>query len=175
MKNVEKIIACLKELGFKPKVDDFEHRLIIQKVIYLLKRGGISTEFGYSLYVRGPYSPELTKCIYDNQNKVENLQTSEQLTKHESKIIQEFKQVIGINVGILEVAATYAYFVSEQHQDPLTALKNVRAFKPFFSEAQMAVGISKAKEFLFKPTEKELEEMKKEHQSWQRASLSSID
>ena len=35
MKNIEKVIACLKELGFKPLVANFEDRLKIQKIVLL--------------------------------------------------------------------------------------------------------------------------------------------
>jgi uncharacterized protein YwgA len=175
MKSIEKVIACFKELGFKPSVADFEDRLKIQKIVYLLNLKGIRVGFDYNLHVRGPYSPALAREIFSNQDDVQNLRTSSELTKQESKSVDEFKRVFEIKSGILEVAATYAYFAFEQEQDPLTALKNVRALKPFFSEAQIAIGVSKAKEFLFKPTEKELEEMKKEHRLWQGASLSSIN
>ena len=175
MGSIDKVIACLREVGVKPSVSDFEGRVIIQKVIYLLKLKGVETGFNYNLYVRGPYSPSLTRELYENRDRVESLQTSVTLTKQESKIVEEFKQLFEIKSSILEVAATYALFAFRSEQDPLTALKNVKAFKPFFSEAQIAIGVSKAKEFLFKPTEKELEEMKKEHKLWQGASLSSID
>jgi hypothetical protein len=41
-------------------------RFRIQKTVYLLQRLGYAPaqRFGYNLYVRGPYSPDLTKCYY---------------------------------------------------------------------------------------------------------------
>jgi hypothetical protein len=44
--------------------DSFNDRLICQKKIYLLQ--GLGTDLGYSYnwYVRGPYSPALTKYLY---------------------------------------------------------------------------------------------------------------
>ena len=47
-------------------IDTFENRLIAQKKIYLLQ--GLGTDLGYSYnwYIRGPYSPALSKYICSN-------------------------------------------------------------------------------------------------------------
>ncbi|MCD6247702.1 MAG: hypothetical protein J7J87_04730 [Candidatus Diapherotrites archaeon] len=173
--SLDKVVACLKALNFKPNIDNFEHRLIIQKLVYLLELKGVKTGFSYSLYVRGPYSSELTEQIYESRKKVENLVTSENLSNTELKYVQEFKELFReLRPSILEVAATYAFFAFDQKQDPLTALKNVKRMKPFYSEAQIAIGVSKAKEFLFTPTKKELNELKKELWPWQEASKKSM-
>jgi uncharacterized protein YwgA len=169
--NLDKVVACFKALGFNPKIDNFEDRLVIQKSVYLLQMKGVKTGFEYSLYVRGPYSRELTDQIYGNKKKVENLETLASLTNAESKDLGEFKKLFGeLKPSTLEVAATYSFFAFGEKQDPLTAQKNVKKMKPFYSEAQIAVGVSKAKEFLFVPTEKELAEMKEEFRPWQEAS-----
>ena len=173
--NLDKVIACFKELGFKPKIDDFEDRLIIQKAVYLLDLKGIKSGFNFHLYVRGPYSKDLTDQVYENRKKIENLDSSAHLSSTESKGIQEFKELFGeFKPSVLEVAATYSFFAFDQKQDPITALKNVKRMKSFYSEAQIAVGVSKAKEFLFRPSEKELAEMKEEAKAWQDSSLDSM-
>jgi len=173
--NLDKVVACLKEIGFKPKINDFQDRLVIQKAVYLLQRKGIGSNFEYNLHVRGPYSPELTKEIYGHKSSVEKLETSSRLNNAESRAVEEFKGLFpGLKPGILEVAATYSYFAFERHQDVMTALQNVKRMKSFYSEAQIAVGVSKAKEFLFQPSEKELAEMKEESRAWQDASLKDM-
>lgn len=173
--SLDKVVACLKALGFKPKVDSFEDRLIIQKAVYLLQLKGIKANFGYHLYVRGPYSKELTDQVYGNRKKIEQLETSAGLSSAESKNIEEFKSLFsGLKPSILEIAATYSFFAFEQSQDAITALKNVKRMKSFYSEAQIAVGISKAKEFLFKPSEKQLSDLKEELRPWQEASAKSL-
>lgn len=173
--NLDKVAACFKALGFKPKIDDFEDRLVIQKAVYLLQLKGVKTGFEYRLYVRGPYSRELTEQVYSNKKKLEHLEVAESLTNAESRNVAEFKELFGeLKPSILEIAATYSFFAFCQKQDPLTAQRNVKKMKPFYSEAQLAVGISRAKEFLFVPTEKELAEMKEEFRPWQEASLKAI-
>jgi len=173
--NLDKVVACLKALDFRPEIDDFEDRLIIQKSVYLLQSKGIKSNFSYHLYVRGPYSKDLTDHVYENRKKVEHLETSAELSNAELKDIREFKELFGeFKPSLLEIAATYSFFAFQQKQDPITALKNVKRMKSFYSEAQIAVGISKAKEFLFRPSEKELAEMKEEAKAWQDASLKTM-
>jgi len=173
--NLDKVVACLKEISFKPKINEFQDRLIIQKVVYLLQRKGIDSNFEYNLHVRGPYSPDLTKEVYDHKSAVERLETSSKLNNSESKKVEEFKELFSeLKPSILEVAATYSYFAFGQNQDVITALQNVKRMKSFYSEAQIAVGVSKAKEFLFRPSKKELTDLKEELRPWQEASAKSM-
>jgi len=176
MSDFGKVIACLKELGLKNlSIDNFQDKLVIQKVIYLLQLKGVKTGFSYDLYVRGPYSSDLTNELYQHKRELELLKTDTLLTQKELADVHEMKELFEpIKPSILEVAATYAYFAYVKHQDPITATKNVRRIKGFYPESQIAIGISRAKQFLFKPTEKELEEMKKEHEPLERASLQDM-
>jgi uncharacterized protein YwgA len=171
----DKVIACLKEIKFKPDISNFNDKLIIQKIVFLLKQKGIEFEANYGFHIRGPYSPSLTKCIYAEREKLEQLKTTKQLTKKEEVIINEFKEIFAeLTPGVLEVASTYAYFAFEKKQSPKEALQNVREIKGFYPEEQIALGISKAKQFLYEPTKQELEEMKKESGAWEIASIADI-
>ena len=84
-------------------------------------------------------------------------------------------RIFGLKPVPLEIGATYGYYTISQNCDPLEALRQVKRLKPFYSEAQIALGISKAKEFLFRPTPGDLEELKKETGIWQRASLKTLE
>lgn len=176
MGDIRKVIACLKELGLKkPTIDNFQDRLVIQKVVYLLQLKGIKMGFNYGLYIRGPYSPDLSKELYSHEHELNKFITDTKLTQKELEEVHELKELLEPKPGLLEVAATYAYFAYSQRQDPTTATKNVRTMKGFYPEAQISIGISRAKQLLFKPSEKELEEMKKEHELWERASLHDLE
>lgn len=174
MTNLNKAIACLKELGFKPKIDEFDHRIIIQKAIYLLQLKGIQMNFDYCLNVRGPYSHDLTVEYYDKRKVVERLETSSKLTRAETGSVHELERLFEMKPNMLEIAATYAYFSFEKKENPIAALKELKRLKPFFSETQIAIGISKAKEFLFKPSRRDLAELRKEVSAWERVSISSV-
>ena len=67
----------------------------------------------------------------------------------EKETAGELGRIFGLKPVPLEVGATYGYYALRQNCDPLEALRQVKRLKPFYSEAQIALGISKAKEFLF--------------------------
>ena len=168
--STDKVIAILKELDFKPNVKNFQDRLIMQKLVYLLQLKGVKIGFDYGLYVRGPYSPGLTKEIYSRTNDFENFQTSEKLAPLELEAVHELKEIFEMKPGWLEVAATYAFFIKEGFEQ-IEATKKVKKIKPFFSEGMIAVGISVAKEFLFMPSKETEELMKKEYSAWENAYI----
>jgi uncharacterized protein YwgA len=175
MEKHKKVIAFFKELGFEFNISRFDDRLIAQKLVCLLDLRGINLGYPCSIYVRGPYSPELTDDLFGFTSDFENLETGSRLSTTEKEIAGDLGRIFGLKPVSLEVGATYGYYSLRQNFDPLEALRQVKRLKPFYSEAQIALGISKAKEFLFRPTHKDLEELKKETGIWQRASLKSLE
>lgn len=175
MEKHKKLIAFFKELGFNPDIAKFDDRLIAQKLVCLLELKGIDLGYSCSLYVRGPYSPDLTQDLYAFTREFGNLETRSRLNTAEREIAGELGRIFGLKPVPLEVGATYGYYTLRQNSDPLEASRQVKRLKPFYSEAQIALGISKAKEFLFTPTRQDLEDLKKETGIWQRASLKSLE
>ena len=175
MEKHKKVIAFFKELGFEFTISRFDDRLIAQKLVCLLELKGINLGYPCSMYVRGPYSPNLTEDLFEFKNEFENLETESRLKPAEKETASDLNRIFGLKPVPLEVGATYGYYVLRQNCDPLEALRQVKRLKPFYSEAQIAIGISKAKEFLFRPIHKDLEELKKETGIWQRASLKTLE
>jgi uncharacterized protein YwgA len=174
MSEVGKLIAFLKELGFKPNLDDFEDKLVIQKTVCLLELMGAELNYEFSLYVRGPYSPSLTKELYDNKEAVENLETSVFLDEAEKKCVEKIRVASnGLKPVLLEVMATYLFLVRKLCRSSKEAIAELKGLKPFFSEADVAVGVSKSKT-LFPPTQKEVEDMKNEFRAWEAASDADV-
>ena len=136
---------------------------------------GASTSGIPAVFVRGPYSPDLTKDLFAFTPEFENLETGSRLNTAEKEAAGELGRIFGLKPVPLEVGATYGYYSIRQDCDPLEASRQVKRLKPFYSEAQIALGISKAKEFLYKPTQKDLDDLKKETGIWQRASLKSLE
>lgn len=65
----------LDELEFPPDMRQFANRLKLQKAIYLIQLFGIDLGYRFSWYLRGPYSTDLTKDlfeIYTNEKEIEN-------------------------------------------------------------------------------------------------------
>ena len=175
MEKRKKVIAFFRELGFEFNISRFDDRLIAQKLVCLLELRGIDLGYSCSMYVRGPYSPDLTQDLFAFTREFENLETGSRLNTAEKEAAGELGRIFGLKPVPLEVAATYGYYAIRQNCDPLEALRQVKRLKPFYSEAQIALGISNAKEFLSKPTREDLEELKKETGIWQRASLKSLE
>lgn len=172
MGELNKVVAYLKELKYIPTVDNFQDKLVIQKTVCLLKLMGTDLGYPFSLYVRGPYSPELTTDLYANKEMVNTLRTEyvpSEKEKQQLHTLFEFSD--NLDPTLLEIMATYAFFVTDLNNNEKEALTNLKKLKPFYSESRIAVGVSRAKQLLFKPTEKEIEKMKSEFSDWQEASI----
>jgi len=169
--NLGKAIACFGKLGIKPDLHSFQSKLIMQKTVYLLQAMGVKMGYQYGWYVRGNYSPDLTKDLYENKDAFGRLSESEALSQKESKAIEEFLEEMGgrPDPAVLEIAAAYAYFF-KQYSDVKQAIVKTKEAKPFFSELQFVQGINRAKALVYKPTEEELKRLKAEMAPWEAAS-----
>lgn len=154
MGNINKVISSFKELGIKPNLDDFQSKLVMQKTVYLLSLMGVKLDFHYGLYVRGCYSPELTEVLYSNRNEVVSLLSSEKLSTEEKIAISEFKKIMGdLKPSFLEIAATYVFLIKDRGLSSIDATKELKLRKPFYTEAEFAVGISRAKQLFYRDSE----------------------
>lgn len=174
MGNIEKTIACLKDLDFHFDNRQFEHRLIAQKVIFLLQLKGIELGYPYSLYVRGPYSPSLASDYYHQAEEFKTLNTVKELTPKEHQIIQNLEHIFGKKASYLEIGGTYGYFSQKLSYDPIKSMKLVKKMKSQYSDSQIVIGISKAKEFLHVPNEEEIQLLDKETAPWKAVALNTI-
>jgi len=171
MSRFQKVETCLKKLEFSSMSSyNFEDRLMIQKIVYLLQRKGLGFSYPYNLYIRGPYSPELCRDVFGNNASLHNLETTVHLSQGEVAIVDQLKDSIDLIPSQLEVAATYAYFAYELGCSPSHSTASVRRMKGFYPEAQIALGISRAKQFLFEPSSEEIADMKREARAWENVS-----
>ncbi len=168
--NFNKVIACMRELGVSLKAEHFQDRLVLQKTVYLLQKLGVKMNFEYNLYLRGPYSPSLTKSLYANKKEFDKLEPRIPLSAPEKERIQKFRRVIDLLPSELEIVSTYTFLTSESGLDEDDAIRRLKQLKPFYSEAQVAVGISKSKQLFFKPTVADLEAIRRETAAWDALS-----
>jgi len=168
---LKKVIACMKELGKKPKVDNFQDKLVIQKTVCLLELLGFDMKYGFSMYVRGPYSSDLTADLYRNKDEVENLRTGYIANNREKSLITLVADASNnLEPSMLEIMATYAFLAKKCSFEGKEAIAELKKIKPFYSEAKIAVGVSRAKQ-LFPATEKEIREMKAEFKEMESAAV----
>lgn len=62
---------ALDALGIPLKLSTFNDRLILQKAIYLAQAGGIHLGYSYRWYLRGPYSPGLTRDAFSAAGEID--------------------------------------------------------------------------------------------------------
>lgn len=61
----------LEKLGFEDvKIDNFNHRKVLQKKIYLLQLTGIDLGYRYNWYLYGPYCPTLASDTFSLRDEI---------------------------------------------------------------------------------------------------------
>lgn len=59
------LALVLDELGLEPTIGSVDERLTLQKAIYLVQRYAVPLGYSYGWYLKGPYSPQLTRDYYE--------------------------------------------------------------------------------------------------------------
>lgn len=123
-KRIEKFISFIKILNEEGiikrfNINTFEHRLKLQKYMFIAKYLGISdfSEYDFNEYMRGPYSPNLADDYYEIEKKGLNINKEFDLDFYIwLKNSREFKALVGLvknkDSRWLEVAATMVDFSS---------------------------------------------------------------
>ncbi|MGC9778035.1 MAG: hypothetical protein HZR80_02200 [Candidatus Heimdallarchaeota archaeon] len=148
MTEFDKVIECFKIMDFPPDIEEFEDRIIVQKVIFLLKIKDIEFDYDFNLYLRGPYCPELTKDMFDYADKLKKLDSNIKFNNETIHQIKYLKYIITLDTSLLEIAATYAYFTEIEKVDSEKAIIKVKRLKHFISENKITKGIYKTKEYI---------------------------
>ncbi|MCK9299292.1 MAG: hypothetical protein M0P21_10065 [Methanoculleus sp.] len=174
MNDRSKVIACFREAGFRMNTDLFEHRLIAQKFVYLLKLKGVEFVYPFRLYVRGPYSPDLAREYYRHADEFSRCETESTLSPAEADAVAGLTGLFDKSPSLLEIGATYGYLAYEMRQPPEQAYRTVRRMKSFYSNEQIVKGVNRAKQYLFVPTDEEKAALDAELQEWQRAGIRSM-
>jgi hypothetical protein len=176
-RDIEKVIASLKFLGFKPKMKEYDTRFFIQKMAFLAQALGLSTNYCFTMYVAGPYCSKLANDCYGDVNAVESLHTSYTLTSGDKNILQKISSTLLTDMGRgLEVnrhsleCVSAAVFLMQQNprasEDSIFAW--IKKLKPHLSDYEIVVGTNKAKMLLARP-EDVTEEIKREMREWDSA------
>ena len=168
--NLDKVIASLKFLGLAPKIREYRGRFFTQKTAFLLKVLGMEISYDFTVYVAGPYSRELTCDYYSNSAKLDSLRTDYQLTQTDIEVLNRIKSCSEIydNMGLMEATSTVVYLRCQNpefSEDDL--FLRLKRLKPHLTDADRTIGITKAKEILFKP-EYLTDEIVKEMDEWDK-------
>jgi uncharacterized protein YwgA len=151
--NLDKVIASLRFLELRPNIQEYKWRFLVQKTAYLAQALGLGTDYYFTAYVAGPYSPTLAKDYYSNAEKIDMLTTDYQLTTNETELLQRIKACCDLyhNLSLMECTATVVYVMKEMPEiRDFDLLAKIKMLKPFLNDSIHVIGISKAKELLFK-------------------------
>jgi len=151
MAKKSKLFASLRVLGVRPKMNTFADRKKVQKLVYLLdKVFDMSFDFSYSWYLHGPYSPEVTKRVFDVIEGREVVRSDPKLlSKEDMRKIDRLKLFLGNDIKStdkLELLVSL-HFIMQKLKDPRFTLEDVIAFlkakKPYFTDEEILDCIDK--------------------------------
>lgn len=164
-----KVLACLREADLDFDIRHFDHRLMAQKMTFLLQELGVRTgyEGTFSFYLRGTYSPTLTKDLFAATAAARPMAPT--LTQADKARIARFRAAIPLRPHVLEVVAAYRFLRKKGHSED-DAVRLLREAKPFLSPRDIAVGISKAKGILPEVTQADVASLNDEMAAWDAAS-----
>jgi len=137
-------MAFLRALGLADDLNSFTSRKRIQKLIYMLKQFRADLKFGYAWYVHGPYSPELTRTLFNPSNV--DLASKRDLTKTELQIVNRMRNFLAeslYSVDSLELIVSLIYVIKhgpeEGYNTKQKIIEYLQSQKPQFSAEEIEV------------------------------------
>jgi len=133
-------------LGVTDNVESsFPARLRVQKAVYLLQALGFPTGYEFSMYIRGPYSPELANDYMELAKKGLVHEYAKYAEVEEEKWGPIVDKLTAEDVLVLEVAATL-YDLLDAGWPLEEAKERVMELKPYATERLIDAGTRLLKE-----------------------------
>jgi len=153
-------------------MQEYRWRFLTQKTAFLAKALGMDISYSFTIYVSGPYSRELNCDYYpfENKTKINNLQTDYVLTPLDVSILERIKACCDLyeNQSLMESTSTIVFLMKENPQyNDENIFGSMRQLKPHIRDTERIIGLTKAKELLFKD-EYLTEEIVREMEEWDR-------
>src|SRR5437867_4536451 len=131
-----KVKAYLNALGLPSDIGSFLNRITIQKLVYLLREYDQELKFGYYWYIHGPYSTQLTRVLFDEEDST----SPQDLNKFELRAVNEVRNFLTddlYKVDSLELIVSLIYLMKHGRERDLNTKKDMIEFlqaeKPQFS------------------------------------------
>jgi len=171
MGDIGKVRSAIAESGIDLDLRKFDHRVILQKTIFLLQMKGMDMGYRYGMYLRGPYSPDLTRDVLGPTY----IKTrGSDLTGQEREWLHDLVERFSNSSVDLEISATYAYLRGVENLSAFESADRTLRMKSFYTKGKVSVAISKTIGFLFPLSEEEIEEMKEEFADLDRGSIEDL-
>lgn len=168
MTDIKKVASCFREAGFDFDIRHFDHRLIAQKLVYLLEELGIRLGYRgtFNFYLRGTYSPRLSNDLFQTPPQVSK--ANQDLSPEDRARLATLVSAVELRPHMLEVMAAYRYLRSHGKSEA-EAIRTIKVTKPFISERDVAIGISKCKGIFPEFTDQDLADLDDEMAPWDAA------
>lgn len=129
LKKPEILWGLLKRIG-EYDHHNFSNRMCIQKIVYLMKFFDLDLDYSYNWHIRGPYSPRLTKEIYEKEELKPEIRLIYYKSKEKENKFKELIEFIGnqrYECGYLEIMASLLY--QSERYDKEVAINAVCSLK----------------------------------------------
>lgn len=153
--NLQLLKQFYEEVGVTPTVENIEQRLVLQKVALLGQMSGVSLDYRYNWYVKGPYSPGLTEDYFKLQGHLKdgdafnfNQEIKEKLASLKELI---FRNGDGNQVTPrwVEALASLAFLITKSHESEEAAMNLLESQKPHITPQMRNDALAALKEYNF--------------------------
>ncbi|MBI5723275.1 MAG: hypothetical protein HZA50_04905 [Planctomycetes bacterium] len=147
------LTLVMEQVGLPLEVKDFEHRLILEKTIYLVQASGVNLGYFFQWYLRGPYCPDVADDGFAACAELaagNNESNNWKLDDNSAKNIQRLKDVIGDTSNTkalarnLELLASIHFLIDRKQvrgHNPQEILRIFHEYKKDFVEKEIEQGI----------------------------------
>lgn len=119
-------------------MNDFDSRLKLQKLIYILKSANINFPYNLTWYIYGPYSSELTRDGYAFARSINNIMADYNPSQEERRVVGQIgrARVILDDPDRAELVASFLY-LTDRYESQDLAEEQLMIRKPRFSQVHI--------------------------------------
>lgn len=130
-------------------IETIDDRIMLQKKVYLAQDIGLPLGYGYSWYIHGPYSTDLTAVAYqiipEGDEAIEKHFLKEPYASMVGKVngLENEIKKNGLRIGVVqwyELLASIAYWNKRGYDTEGKMINQIKETKPQFSEEQVRAG-----------------------------------
>jgi len=151
--NLQLLKQFYRELNVPETVEGINQRMILQKVALLGQTMGVSLDYTYNWYVKGPYSPTLTEDYFKLQGYLAedsqfnfNEETKSKLAIL-SQIIHKQDEDNSILPRWVEALASLAFLINKSHKTEEQATQVLLSEKPHIETRMRDEALATLKEY----------------------------
>ena len=132
-------------------LESINDRILLQKKVYLAQDIGLPLGYGYSWYIHGPYSTDLTAVAYqiipEGDTAIENHSLKDPYASMITKVnaLERIIDERGLTISVVqwyELIASIAYWYKRGYNTEEKIVEKIHATKPQFTEEQTKAGYS---------------------------------